>query len=218
MINPEEIFIRQEQEFQKCLDSVNQVFYLDRDLPEQVFCENYTGFLVDENVGFCSDFWEGLHHSKLNTGDELLTVISLEPRIFNNHYSLFGYYGAFQLSINSSQDDFYKMLTYDSISKTNNHIGDFRYSTTIICIPESLEWAVWQSDSFEATIIAFNKNTETPKIPFCPNWWPVHNNWMSAEKAIMDVMPVMFREGEVPERIATPFLKNYGGQGYENRL
>jgi hypothetical protein len=31
-------------------------------------------------------------------------------------------------------------------------------------------------------------------------------------------MPVMFREGEVPERIATPFLKNYGGQGYENRL
>jgi hypothetical protein len=200
--------------FEECWAFLEKAFYLDRSLPDQVFKENYTGFLVDDTTWLP---WEILSSSTLGRKKELITIACLDPEP-KEDFRLFGHYPVFQLSNHADYEEYMSMLWLEVESNVEPMQSWFRGSNKVVWLPESLEWAAWQSYDLEVCIIAFNKETGADKIPFNPDWWPVQNNWMTAETVIKGLMRQVFLGKEVPEDIAVPFLKNYGGQGYENRL
>ena len=205
-MKPKEILIRDKAQFQKCWDFIEQAFYTNRRLPDQVFRENFTGFFFDDNARFL-DIFLGVQKSALNTNEQLITLMLFKYSRLEGHYQWDDYYPAFQLSINTPPEDFFGIFSFEA------PLGDsIRYADITVCVPESLEWAIWQSYDLELCIIGFNKEKGADKIPSNKNWFPVNNHWVTIEKAITDIMPPMYCHsgGKVPDDIAEKLRTNYG--------
>lgn len=209
MINPEDYFIKDTQQYQKIWAHVNEVFYTEKRLPDRVFRDNFSCFLVTDTIALNSGFWAQVQKSHLNTKEQNIFVISLEDTHPNKSYEWFGYFNALQLSISTPPETYDEIVTYDFKNESMGIIDCFQMSPTAVWVPESLEWAIWQSWDYELCIIGFNSEKGADKIPKDPNWYPINNNWMTMDTAITDLISWGTSSGAAPQEIVTALSQNY---------
>lgn len=201
----EEIFVRNKPELEGYLRFVREAFQLQNRLPDQVFRENFTEFWVSTEFPYTlsGPFWEDMQNSVLNTGEQQITVVSLDPDP-DACLQWGGRYNAFKMSINASDDDYWQVL--------NIQPNEMLFSNIVVHVPESLEWAIWSSSDLELCILGFNKAKNGDAILAKPGWAKYRDlvGWMSIEEAIVDIMPRMYRDDIVPVDIASKLRQNYG--------
>lgn len=158
----EHLFMHSEKEFRSYQSLVENVFYQNEHLPQQVFQKNFDCFLFQEFDWALSD--EVLTTIKklsvLTQDKDFLTAV-LKPDPVEYYMKEFGYYNWLRTSVDISGEDYVNALWTSPESSIADAI--ITNSNIVVWLSHSLEWAIWGDRELEICILglAFKKAPKT---------------------------------------------------------
>ena|GEM_PF-3846443 len=111
-MNVHEMFIRTEEEFNKANEIICNVFNIKKNIPKQIFREEYVNFYCEEfdwaldQVEKDEVFWDILRKISAIAKDENIIMAVLAPHPKKYYYKNFGYYNWLKLPLDIEKEDY----------------------------------------------------------------------------------------------------------------
>jgi hypothetical protein len=200
--------IRKKNDFEKVWKLVNSTFKINQSLPNQVFNQDFYNFLFEEfDWAMTPEFWNSfIQPLTFASQDTQILVAIVNPDPINYFYRVFGYYNWFNVPINITGDDYWKIL--ETGPKNSPADAMLFNSEIIVWLPLSAKWAIWGERSYGVCILAFSDdNTRIATTTFT-------KTWKSVDVALNDYIAINFEGKKIPNKIADSLVLNYskGGQ------
>jgi len=197
-------FIKNVNEFIKLKKIQEEIFLLDKEIPEQVFQKEFSNYRFEQFDNLMSEeFWATICKLAEWSKDDYVTFAVLSPHPMDYYYKEFGYFNWLELPMNLSGDDYLNILNegpqnYEADSIINN-------STIITLFSPSKKWGIWADRDYEINVIAFNDNDLNIDAVLDTKVW------LSAEnEAVQEWMSYTFRpDFKVPYSISNKLIMNY---------
>lgn len=197
------IFVSEIHEFKKLEKLVTDIFYTDRELPEQVFRKGFNNYMFEEfDWAMSDDFWSTIQNLAQHTKDDFIITTVLNPHPFDYYYKEFGYFNWAKIPINSTADDYFNILeSGPSESPTDAMLFN---SYTVAWFSPSMKWAIWGEREYGICVLAFKEFSKLSySLPFLKTWRSID------DEAVMKWVGLNFREQKVPMEIANALHLNY---------
>jgi hypothetical protein len=198
LIEQEKIFLR------KMLEIGNSI-NIESQLPSQVFREKYLMFrIIDFDEIYSAKFFQNINNLLKEEDNIKWTFAVLENSPQDFFYKLCRKYPIFEVTSNDSFED-YLSITRDELECIpNESLADNAY--IIVIYPESLKWVIYGDFNFEIGIVGFSDNETMEQFTSTYE----ANRAFTIEKAISELLEVIYRDHKVPEDMRNQLLHNYG--------
>ena len=197
------IRIKEHKNFEKFLKLIERVIKVKKNLPEQVFNQQFSNYLFEEfDWSMTSDFWnEVLKELAVASSDKEIIIAVLDPDPIRYFYETFGEYNVLKLSTNISGQEYWNIL---KIGPENSEADAILFnSETVIWLPLSMKWAIWGNRSYGVCILAFSDKMLREQASFSTK------GWRKADEALKDFIAINFSDEIIPVNFKKIFLRNY---------
>lgn len=198
----DKLFIKDMNEYNDNLKLISNVFRIELELPEQVFLENYDGFLFEEfDWTLNGEFWNVLQILARSTNDNYIITAVMEPSPVNYFYNEFGYFNWGKLPINLTSD---KYLEFIESSPKDSEADSILYNSNIIIwTSPSMKWGIFGDRNYGVCIIAFKSGLDIGGLS------SILKSWKTVEKALELLVPNNFVNQKVPKEIYDSLCDKY---------
>ncbi len=196
-------FIENTNEFLKKLSEVNSLIIEGNTLPNQVFQQKFTKFLIIEfNEIFKKIFFQQINSFVKKINDSRWNFAVLEPKP-KNFFKYFKKYPFFEIDYSDSYEDYF-LLTRNEPEPSSDEAIIYNMEVAVL-YSTSLSWSIYADRDFELAIIAFQDN-ETVKsfISECREI-----RIFTITEAIPELLKVIYVNNIVPEDTRIQLLENY---------
>ncbi|KWZ65249.1 hypothetical protein [Bacillus altitudinis] len=201
----EHLFMHSEKEFRSYQSLVENVFYQNEHLPQQVFQKNFDCFLFQEFDWALSD--EVLTTIKklsvLTQDKDFLTAV-LKPDPVEYYMKEFGYYNWLRTSVDISGDDYVNALWTSPESSIADAI--ITNSNIVVWLSHSLEWAIWGDRELEICILGL-ASKKAPKTILEEGWKPLDH------PSLTDWLELLLNDKKKVNDYVTQFATHYSSKG-----
>lgn len=177
---------------------INQIFYIDQEMPNQVFKRPFSGFVFEEfDWTISGEFWDSfLKPLSIVLQDTSILTASLDPHPVDYFYPKFGYYNMIEFSTAGTESDYWDAL---ETGPENYPVDAILYSAeTMVWIPSSAKWAIWGDRGYEICVLAFaDDSVKKAAKPLLQAWYP-------ADQALNSYIA-----DRVPRQFLDTLIKNY---------
>lgn len=190
--------------FNEILAALNSVVIPSIDLPQLIFQENYRRFRFFEFDRTLSEyFWEVLQKIADQSNDSYLNVVSIDPDPVEYFYEEFSSFGAVQISVSASADEYYDAL--------NDHPPSFRldslfHSDSLTWFPPSARWLIWGVRDYGIAVLAMQDG-------FAPSVESIASEAgmpiLTLDEALSDIVSLNFRNPIDFELFSKELKTNY---------
>ncbi|ADU26446.1 hypothetical protein [Ethanoligenens harbinense] len=201
-MNLEELFLKGMREYSKMIDLLGKIFYLERELPEQVFQSGYQRYFFEEfDWATSSEFWGFIQTLSKETSDNYIFTAVLNLDSISYQFEEFGHFGSEILPVDLTGNDYFEFL--DLGPKGNNADSILSNSNIIVWASPSMKWGIFGERAYGTCILAFSNDFKATQSIRCLK------SWKSVNQAIDMWIPLNFRNCIVPNEIINSFRKNY---------
>jgi len=202
-MNTNNFFVNNIEEYNKFYKLVDDCFYVDRELPNQVFKDNYSTFLFQEfEFIMMLEFWTYIKELSKITNDELIILGVLDPDPISYYYHCFEYFNWIKLPTSITYDKYIEQI--ETAPKESEADSIFYNSFAIVIAPISKKWCIWADRHFETCIIAFQKDffseKQLCKISMFKKIDYALDSWMHF---------TLYKDDDKTRKVISKFKKNY---------
>lgn len=195
--------VKTEHDFKDIQYFLNQHFYLEKTLPNQVFKEGFERFSFEIFHHIVEDaFWDKtLQPLCKKSGDQNIFFSIVDEGFSQELVERFNFYFASKISVNSSSRDYDNCI--GATPKSDPSFIAFLGGDNFVFVPESGKWAIYADRGLDLCILAFKKDCDIP-TPYGRGWW------LPVKAIIYDITAPKEATPQIPKKMKIPFLKNYG--------
>lgn len=197
-------FLTDDTLFLKKISEVESVVKRDVQLPKQVFCKDFSKFVVIDFDEIFIDFFHKINAFLLASSEFQWTFAVIDPNPQTYFYYHFKKYPVFEVTIEDDIEN-YKSLIWEDPGDSPADSLDTN-AAVIVVYSKTLNWAIYADKEFEIGIVGF-RETETME-KFISSYGK--DRIFSMAEAIPNLLEVMYKDKTVPNEIRTELLKNYG--------
>lgn len=202
-------FIKNNFEYNKLKKIIDEIYFDDKVLPNQVFRQKYEKFLCEEfDLMIIDDFQENIKILSNLSDDKEIIFGTISPEPDSYYYKYFGYYSVVKLPINITNEQFYDLIEY---APKNNEADSIRFrSDILICMPLSKKWAIYGSRDYEICILGFQSEYIKQIKSFLPRWIPIEDTINKYMYPFFKVMPEFLTVLNISKNdLKNKIIKNY---------
>jgi hypothetical protein len=188
-------------QFPDAMKRVENVFHVNRRLPEQVFKRPYRFHLLFDFDLAMSHVLEMLRKTHSSLASETLLLSVLDPDPINYFYKHFQKINAFYFKADITENEYHDIRW----RSPGNPADAIMFNTDIeTYIPSSASWAIWGERSRSIAVIGLD-DPEIVKYLVEDDGY-----WTDAETALEDFASMPYRGQKVPEDFRRTLIANYG--------
>lgn len=189
------IFVDDHERFELLKLQVEECFWIERSLPNQVFKQGFASFRFEEfDWAMSADFWSALQALCQCSGDASLLIAVLEPDPLKYYRKEFGYFNWAELSVSASDTEYLELLNrFPDESPADSLLAN---SEKVVWLPRSGKWAIWGERTYEVCVMGRRDSEE-------------QNVWNDVGWALETAIPNAFSGGVIPTDFAEPLSRNY---------
>ena len=181
-----DLFIKNKKDFEEILSILQNIYKLNKSLPENVFSTQFTQYKFNEFDWLTFDeFWAFIRDINNISGDSSIIVSVLDPDPINYHFKHFNFYNTVNIPTQFSVGDYREVLEFHL---PDSEADAIMYNSRLLAIfPVSQKWAIWADRSYELMVLGVNSD----KIDISNK---LSEEWTSIEDidAISDMVSFVF--------------------------
>jgi len=135
--------------------NLDELFIAENTFPERQFKTKYSFFsyLSFDNI-FSEDFIESLLSFVMNSDDTVINAVVIEPDCVDYYLKHFGIYGAFELGVESSAEEYLEIINVDP---GNSPADAFIHrADRIVFFPRKGGWVLYGDRELEIVLCGFS--------------------------------------------------------------
>ncbi|MGJ7913750.1 hypothetical protein [Neobacillus sp. LXY-1] len=195
-------FTKDVKEYIKLKKILEELFHLNKEIPDQVFQRGFNNYLFEQfDFIMSEEFWTTIRDLAEKSNDDFVVLAVLNPHPMDYYYKEFGYFNWLKLPIDISSVEFLNILNEGPPNYEADAI--FINSFIIALFSPSKKWGIWADRNYEIAIIASDKEININLLPILDTWVPVEDN------VVMDWTRFSFRHYKVPKSFSKKLRMNY---------
>lgn len=195
-------FIQDVIEYNNLKEFLEEIFHLNKEIPDQVFQKDFGDYLFEQfDVIMSEEFWTAIRGLAEKSKDDYVILGVLNPHPMDYYYKEFGYFNWVKLPLNLNKDDYWNIINE---GPRNYEADAIIFNSFIIALfPPSKKWGIWADRNYEISVIAFN-DCNLNVNPILKSWLPVEND------TVFEWMRYSFRpDFKVPQSFSQKIKRNY---------
>ena len=198
-MNLKNLFLTDVAIFESSHREIENRFYLDATLPDQVFRDGFESFAFEAfDWVMGAKFWRVIQKLANVSGDGSLLLAVLDPDPSSYYKKEFGYYNWANIPVSFSSHEYWNLINeYPNASPADCLLVN---SEKVIWLPKSGKWAIWGERSYEVCVIGCRKEILSGSL----------NDLKDLEWALEAAVCYCFRDCIVPRDFAEKLRTNYG--------
>jgi len=212
-----ELLIRSEEDFIQAKELINEVFNIDRILPNQVFRGGYanfkftsSGWVMALQADEGKDFWDILKEIAAVTKDEYVIFAVLDSYPGNFFLREFAYNNWLKLPIDLSSMEYKNALFLDAPSDEPGFLPSMTYcAESFFLTGSSMQWGIWIDADWEMCVLGLKEGVGAEPIS------QITKDWKSLEEVLLEGGGVTIRFDRADElyiKHKQEMMQNYGSQ------
>ncbi|MBN2908787.1 hypothetical protein JQC72_04525 [Polycladomyces sp. WAk] len=196
------LFVKEKKEFDELRRMANDVFYLERRLPEQVFREQFHHYLFEQfDWAMCDEFWNVIQQLAEETKDDFVLTAVLDPDPVGYYYKTFHYYNWIKIPVALSSDEYFAVL--ESGPEESPADAVLYNSYTVIWLSPSMKWAIWGERNDGICVLGLqDTSVGNDLLPFLKTWRPI-------DETVLSWIALHYVDQKLPQEIADTLVLNY---------
>lgn len=203
-MNHDHHFITDVKQFRDMQLLVGDVFRTSRELPEQVFRNDYSQFVFGQfDWAMEPRFWLTLQKLAQKTQEDFILMGVLKPHPVEYFYREFNCLNWVKLPIHLTEDEYWERL---ESGPTDSPADAILYNSfTVVWVPPSKKWAIWGDRGPEICVLGFKRGTfDDGVLPtVVGDWKAVH------DQAVKNWISLSFINQEIPDEFFENLSSNY---------
>jgi hypothetical protein len=207
-VNLETLFVRDDKEFNELWRMANDIFYLERRLPKQVFREQFNHYLFEEfDWAMSEDFWDNICKLARKAKDDFVLTAVLDPDPVEYFHKEFHYYNWIKIPIGLPSDEYFAVLELGPEESPADAV--LYNSYTVIWISPSMKWAIWAERNYGVCVLGSQDTSIGNDL------LPVLKTWRPIDETVLSWVALNFMDQKLPKEIADTLVLNYStGVGF----
>ena len=202
------LFIKNNFEYTKIMNIIKHCFYIEKELPNNVFKNEYKKFLYEDfDLILDEKFLENLKILSKLSKDKYV-ILGILDKKNQSFYEHFGCFNVIKIPIDITNKEFEEIIDFEP----QKEYQSVRYCyNKIIYLSQSEDWIIYCDREFEISILALKNNYDIEHLKtLLPRWISIEETIETYLSPMFTVMPKFLKSLNMSKTdLKKTLIKNY---------